>query len=142
MTSKEFLQKPMKIYHRIEQLRLKKQMYEELADSTPGGNYDKPYVQKTRSNQAPFIKWLDKIMDVDKEIETQEKEYKRVEAIVIAAIEKLPNADHQAILLMRYLNEYSWTYICEKLFVSLSTAKRWHWDAINALEYDENEVGP
>ena len=136
MTSKEFLQKPIRIQHRIEQLQLKRKTFEELADSIPGGNYDKPLVQKTRNTQAPFIKWIDKIMEVEKEIEKLEEEFEISKAEVIKAIEKLDNADYQTLLIMRYLNEYSWTSICEKMYVSLSTAKRWHWEAINVLEYE------
>ena len=136
MTSKEFLQKPMRIQHRIEQLQLKRQTFEELANSIPGGNYDKPLVQKTRNTQAPVIKWIDKIMEVEKEIEKLEEEFEVAKAEVIKAIEKLDNADYQTLLIMRYLNEYSWTSICEKMYVSLSTAKRWHWEAINVLEYE------
>ena len=136
MTSKEFLQRPMRLRWRIDALKLQKEQYEELANSIPGGNYDKPVVQKTRSNEAPFIKWIDKIMDIEKKIESMEAEYEEAKTAVVKAIEKLPNPDHQTILIMRYLNEYSWADICDKLYISLSTAKRWHWDAINALEYD------
>ena len=136
MTSKEFLQRPMRLRWRIDALKLQKEQYEELANSIPGGNYDKPVVQKTRSNEAPFIKWIDKIMDIEKKIESMEAEYETAKAAVVKAIEKLPNPDYQTILIMRYLNEYSWADICDKLYISLSTAKRWHWDAINSLEYD------
>ena len=136
MTSKEFLQRPMRLKWRIDALKLQKEQYEELANSIPGGNYDKPVVQKTRSNEAPFIKWIDKIMDIEKKIESMEAEYETAKAAVVKAIEKLPNPDYQTILIMRYLNEYSWADICDKLYISLSTAKRWHWDAINSLEYD------
>ena len=136
MTSKEFLQRPMRLRWRIDALKLQKEQYEELANSIPGGNYDKPVVQKTRSNEAPFIKWIDKIMDIEKKIESLEAEYETAKAEVVKAIEKLPNPDYQTILIMRYLNEYSWADICDKLYISLSTAKRWHWDAINSLEYD------
>ena len=135
MTRKEFLQRPMRLRWRIDAIKKKKEQYEELANSIPGGNYDKPVVQKTRSNEAPFIKWIDKIMDVEKKIESLEAEYETAKAEVVKAIEKLPNPDHQTILIMRYLNEYSWADICDKLYISLSTAKRWHWDAINSLEY-------
>ena len=135
MTSKEFLQRPMRLRWRIDALKLQKEQYEELANSIPGGNYDKPVVQKTRSNEAPFIKWIDKIMDVEKKIESLEAEYETAKAEVVKAIEKLSNPDYQTILIMRYLNEYSWADICDKLYISLSTAKRWHWDAINSLEY-------
>ena len=74
-------------------------------------------------------------MDVEKKIELLEAEYETAKAEVVKAIEKLPSPDYQTILIMRYLNEYSWADICDKLYISLSTAKRWHWDAINSLEY-------
>ncbi len=139
MTNKEFLQKPMRIQRRIDALKLQKQSFEELANSIPGGNYDQPVVQKTRSQQAPFIKWIDKIMEVEKKIEELTAEYEKAKDEVLTAIYQLPNPDYQNILIMRYLNDYSWATICTKMYVSLTTAKRWHWGALNSLKIN---VGP
>ena len=139
MTNKEFLQKPMRIQKRIDALILQKQSFEELANSIPGGNYDQPVVQKTRSQQAPFIKWIDKIMEVEKKIDELTVEYEKAKEEVLAAIYELSNPDYQNILIMRYLNDYSWQTICTKMYVSLTTAKRWHWDALNSIKIN---VGP
>ena len=139
MTSKEFLQKPMRIQKRIDALILQKQSFEELANSIPGGNYDQPVVQKTRSQQAPFIKWIDKIMEVEKKIDELTAEYEKAKEEVLAAIYELSNPDYQNILIMRYLNDYSWQTICTKMYVSLTTVKRWHWDALNSIKIN---VGP
>lgn len=139
MTNKEFLQKPMRIQKRIDALILQKQSFEELANSIPSGNYDQPVVQKTRSQQAPFLKWIDKIMEVEKKIDELTVEYEKAKEEVLAAIYQLPNTDYQNILIMRYLNDYSWQTICTKMYVSLTTAKRWHWDALNSIKIN---VGP
>ena len=95
MTNKEFLQKPMRIQKRIDALILQKQSFEELANSIPGGNYDQPVVQKTRSQQAPFIKWIDKIMEVEKKIDELTAEYEKAKEEVLAAIYELSNPDYQ-----------------------------------------------
>jgi DNA-directed RNA polymerase specialized sigma24 family protein len=134
MTNKEFLEKPIRIKKRIESLKLQKEQFEVLANSIPGGNYDKPVVQMTRTYEAPFVKWIDKIFDDENKIEHLEIKYEAAKAEVMKAIEKLSKSDYQTVLIMRYLNEYSWAEVCEKLYISLSTAKRWHWEAVNALQ--------
>ena len=139
MTNKEFLQKTLRIQRRIDALVLQKESFEELANSIPGGNYDQPVVQKTRNQQAPFIKWIDKIMEVEKKIEELSAEYEKAKEEVLAAIYQLTNPDYQNILIMRYLNDYSWSTICERMYISLTTAKRWHWDALNSVKIN---IGP
>lgn len=134
MTNKEFLQQPMRIQKRIDALIIQKQSYEELADSTPGNSFDQPVVQTSKARQAPFIKWIDKIMEIDKRIAELQAEYEKMKTEVVQVIEKLPDTNHQTILIMRYLNDYPWPTICEKLYISLTTAKRWHFEAVNGIQ--------
>lgn len=134
MEAKDFLKEPSRIARRIESLKIKKAEFETLANSIPGGNYDQPVVQKSHDNKAPFVRWIDKILEVEKKIEEAEKELNKVKSEVLAAIEKIPNEDYQNLLIMRYLNEYTWDEICDKLYISLSTVKRWHWDALVILK--------
>lgn len=131
---KQFLSKPYRISHRIEQLEITKHEYEILSNSIPGGNYDQPVVQKTRDLKAPFVKWIDKKMEVESKIRELEEELNKVKAEVLAAIEKVQNQDYRNVLIMRYLNNCTWEDICSKLYVSLSTVKRWHWDALSYVE--------
>ena len=78
-----------KLRKKIDALRTRRRMYEELANSIPGGNYDEPVVQKTKDNKAPFIKWIDKIIDVDNKIAEFEKELKDLINSSIKMIGKL-----------------------------------------------------
>jgi len=133
MEAKDFLKEPSRIARRIESLKIKKAEFETLANSIPGGNYDQPVVQKSHDNKAPFVRWIDKILEVEKKIEEAEKELNKVKSEVLAAIEKIPNEDYQNLLIMRYLNECTWDEICDKLYISLSTVKRWHWDALKLI---------
>ncbi len=131
---KKFLTKPYRITHQIEQLKITKQEYEALANSIPGGNYDQPVVQKSRDLKAPFVKWIDKIMEVEAKIDELEAELAKAKSDVFSSIEKIQNQDYRNILIMRYLNNSSWEDICGKLYVSLSTVKRWHWNALSYVE--------
>lgn len=133
MTVKEFLLQPKHITHRIEQLKILKKSYEELANSIPGGNYDQLVVQKTRSLEAPFVKWIDKIMEVEKKIAKAEEELNKVNAAVIKAIEAIPDLNYQNVLTLRYINLCTWNEICSALYISKQTGYRWHWDAINQI---------
>ena len=75
----------------------------------------------------------------EKKIDELTAEYEKAKEEVLAAINELSNPDYQNILIMRYLNDYSWQTICTKMYVSLTTAKRWHWDALNSIKIN---VGP
>lgn len=134
MEVREFLLRPSRLQKKINSLNLLKATYEELADSTPGVNYDKPFSQSNRSLQAPFVKWIDKIMQVEKKIEEAEAELAKAKADVVAAIEKIPNQDYQNLLVLRYLNGCTWDDICSSLYISKPTGYRWHLDALDKIE--------
>lgn len=133
MEAKEFLMQPSRIARRIESLKIKKAEFETLANSIPGGNYDQPVVQKSHDNKAPFIKWIDKIMELDKKINATREELNKVKSEVLAAIEKIPNEDYQNLLIMRYLNECTWDEIISKLYVSRATVFNWHCEALKSF---------
>lgn len=134
MDGYKYLSQISKLRKKIDALRTRRRMYEELANSIPGGNYDEPVVQKTRDNKAPFIKWIDKIIDVDNKIAEFEKELKDLINSSIRMIGKIENEDYQNILMMRFINEMMWEDIASELAVSYSTCKRWYYFALTEFE--------
>lgn len=134
MDAYKFLSQISKTRKKIEALQTRKRMYEELANSIPGGNYDEPVVQKSRDNKAPFIKWIDKIMDVENKIAELEKELKSLINKSITMIGKIENEDYQNILVMRFINEMMWEDISKEISVSYSTCKRWYYFALTEFE--------
>lgn len=134
MTKEEFLKQPFKLQHKIDCLKMKKEEFERLACAPTGPVYgDHPH-SPNRNTEAPFIKWLDKIFECEKKIASLETELSKISTTVMSAIEKLDNQDYQNLLIMRYLNFDTWQTICEKLYISYSTCKRWHWNAVQSLE--------
>ena len=72
MTSKEYLMQIYNLDHKIYMMQLEADEYRRLADVIPGGNYDKPFVKPSnRNTEAPFVKWINKALDKEKEIEME-----------------------------------------------------------------------
>ena len=134
MTKIEYLSQVYKLQLKIDKKKIRAKEYERLSMSIPGPNYDQPVVDKTRSLEAPFVKWIGKLIDIQKEIEELEKKLDVLKAEVIGVIETLENEDYKNVLALRYISCLTWGEICGKLYISLSTVKRWHQSAIESIE--------
>ena len=133
MTNKEFLMEPLKLRRQIQKMVQYKVAMEHMADLPNSVNLDKPVVDKTRMYQAPFIAWIDKLIEVDDSIAKLRDRYEAVVERVTNAIAQLANEDYRTILIMHYINDETWDAVASKIHVSLSTVKRWHYDAVNSL---------
>ena len=131
---KEMLLLPHKLKKKLHYLLLKKSEYEKCADSIPGGNYDEPVIQKTRNTKAPFIKWLDKILEVEKEIESTKQELEVTLNQLLILISYIPNEDYQHILILYYINEETILGIAEKMFFAERTVYRYKYLALKEFE--------
>ncbi len=134
MDAYKYLAQISKLRKKLEALKTRKRTFEELANSIPGGSYDEPIVQKTRENKAPFIKWIDKIMEVDKKISEISTQLNELVAEALSKINKIENEQYQNILVMRFISEMVWEEIAEELDVSYSTVKRWYYFALTEFE--------
>ena len=136
MTKIEYLSQVYKLQLKIDKKKIRAEEYERLSMSIPGPNYDQPVVDKTRSLEAPFVKWIGKLIDIQKEIEELEKKLDVLKAEVIGVIETLENEDYKNVLALRYISCLTWGEICGKLYISLSTVKRWHQSAIDIIKIE------
>lgn len=136
MTKIEYLSQVYKLQLKIDKKKIRAEEYERLSMSIPGPNYDQPVVDKTRSLEAPFVKWIGKLIDIQKEIEELEKKLDVLKAEVIGVIETLENEDYKNVLALRYISYLTWGEICGKLYISLSTIKRWHQSAIDIIKIE------
>ena len=106
--------------------------------SIPGPNYDRSMVDGTRSLEAPFVKWMGKLIDIQKEIKGLDKKLdglKVVEAIIV--IETLENENHKNVLALRYIGCLTLGEICDKLYISISIVKRWHQNALDMINFEK-----
>jgi len=134
MTAKEYLMQVQKLEYKISRMKLRSEEYERLSHSIPGPNYDREPVSGTRNLDAPFIKWIMKKADIDREIEYLEEKLVNLKAEIMLTIEKLDSEDYKNVLVMHYINGLPFGEIAENLYVSESTVFRWHRYGLESLE--------
>ena len=134
MTAKEYLMQVQKLEYKISRMKLRSEEYERLSHSIAGPNYDREPVSGTRNLDAPFVKWIMKKADIDREIESLEEKLVNLKAEIMLTIEKLDSEDYKNVLVMHYINGLPFSDIAESLYVSESTVFRWHRYGLESLE--------
>lgn len=140
MTTKEYLLQVRKLEYKISRMKLRSEEYERLSHSISSPKYDSEPVSGTRNLEAPFVKWIMKKCDLDKEIEALEEKLVNLKAEIMLTIETLDNEDYKNVLVMHYINDVSWEDIAEKMFVSLSTVFNWHRKSLQILKLPSSKV--
>jgi len=130
MTAKEYLSQPLNIRRKIKYLKLDLERYEKIIYSCSSPNYENVRVDKSLIKETPNQIALEKCDEIKAKIKNLEKELERVIVDVNKVIEDLDNTEFKLLLKYRYLDEMSYDDIKEKLFVSYSSIKRWHNDAL------------
>ena len=115
--------------------------YKRLANSIPGMSFDAIRVDGTKSLDAPFTKWIHKAMEKELQIAGLIKQLQKVKCEIISVIDKLEDTEHKKLLIYRYIDWDNWNDISSKLYVSLSTIKRWHKNALDCLKIMDHD-GP
>lgn len=134
MDSKEYLEQIRKLEHKIYCMKLRSDYYNTMSFSIPGPTYgEKIGSNPNRNIEAPFMKWLFKKDEIDREIVKLEEKLNFLKAEAIVKIEALENEDYKTILIKRYIEGYKWDDIASLIYVSKSTVKRWHEEALNAF---------
>ena len=134
MTAKEYLMQVQKLEYKISRMKLRSEEYERLSHSIAGPNYDREPVSGTRNLDAPFVKWILKKADLDREIESLEEKLVNLKAEIMLTIEKLDSEDYKNVLVMHYINGLPFVEVAEKLYLSESTVFRWHRCGLESLE--------
>ena len=134
MTSKEYLMQIYNLDHKIYMMQLEVEEYRRLADVIPGGNYDKPFVKPSnRNTEAPFVKWINKALDKEKEIEKEIERLNNLKIEVTSVISQIDNGNYRMVLMLRYLKSMKIEEIAETMHYSIPSIKRWHREALEAL---------
>ena len=138
MTSKEYLMQIYNLDHKIYMMQLEADEYRRMADVIPGGNYDKPFVKPSnRNTEAPFVKWVNKALDKEQEIQKEIERLNILKTEVSDVIDQLDNLDYRMILKYKYFQAMSFSEIATKMYASCSTIKRWHNEALELIVVPE-----
>ena len=136
MTKQEYLSQIAKLKHKIEKMQERIEEYRSLAQSPATAGMGER-VKGSPSGEAPFVKWVYKIIELEKEIEKLQDELQTLQAKVITAIELLENEDYKMLLVLRYVQCLTWDTIQARLNISEATARRWHKASLEKLTVDD-----
>lgn len=134
MTVKEYLNRYQKTKSKIYSLQSLVNEYIRLANEIPGVNFDAIRVDGTRKLEAPYEKWILRIVDYENEIKKMKKILPIYKKEIIDAVEGIEQNNYKKLLIYRYIDSLSWAEISERLYISRSTVKRWHLNALSLLK--------
>ena len=133
MTAKEYLEQIGNLEYKIQRMKERSEYYDHMSYSIPGQDFTRERVQTTPNYEAPFLKWLIKKDEIDREIEKKETELKNLKAEILLQIESWENEDYKNVIMFRYLKHWSWSRVAKASYCSIATVYRWHDAALELI---------
>ena len=133
MTAKEYLEQVGKLEYKINAMKLRSDYYEQMSHSIPGQDFTRERVQTTPNYEAPFVQWLIKKDEIDREIKRKEEKLANLKAEILLQIESWDNEDYKNVIVMRYLKRWGWSKVAKQCFCSIASIYRWHDAALELI---------
>lgn len=140
MTAKEYLRQAYRLTQRIKLDTVELNNLREMANSVSAIRYDRERVQSTRNMDAPFMRTLERLWDLEQKTADELELLSRLQKQVWEVIEAVPNTDERMVLKYRYLHNYTWEQIGEELSADERTIRRWHGQALQHVVLPENPI--
>ena len=139
MTAKEYLKQAYLLDHRInadiaEMERLRKMAYSIRSSGTG------PHFSSTRVTEAPFTRTLEKLWEMEEQINAEIDRLVDLKAQIIKVIGALSDPDERMVLQYRYVENMTWEQIGDKLFVDERSARRWHDKALKHITMPKEPI--
>lgn len=129
MTAKEYLQQAYRLNELIDSDAHELERLRDLAGRISSPNFGER-VQSSRNLDAPFVKYLGDIMEMEEKIQKELCRLVVLKKQILAALESVSDREERLLLTYRYLNNESWEQIAADLLVSMSTVHRIHASAL------------
>ena len=139
MTAKEYLKQAYRIDHRINSDIAELGRLREMSTSISSPNLgDK--VQISHSGDAPFMKCLERIYDLEARINDEIDLFVDLKNEIRSVIDTVPNTDERMVLRYRYIHNFTWEQISDELSADSRTVRRWHGQALQHVVLPENPI--
>jgi len=138
MKPKEYLSRYHKMKVKIKKLQSLHDEYIRLSQNIPGCNFDDIRVDGTRNNEAPFVKWIHKALELEDDIKCLMRELPVVKNEILNSISTLENPEYKRLLIFKYIDWFSWREIADKMHYSIATIRRWHEKALIEIKVPKN----
>jgi len=130
MTAKEYLNQARHLDALINCRLREIDYWRDLSSSVSGTRFDGMPHSPNRPTDAPFVRCLEKIDEIQRSVEEKIAYLVRLKEEINTAIDKLESRDEQLVLRYRYLDDCTWEEISRMLNVSLRTVHRIHGSAL------------
>ena len=134
MDASEYLHRVVAARKRAEGLEFQHKRLEQAANNVPGGTFDEPRTTRNSSGQAPFVRFIDRILEAEKLAKAAKAEYDALAAEAVELIRRMPTVPYQNLLIMRYIDGCAWEEVCDALNVVRQTCWRWQGNALGELD--------
>lgn len=139
MTAKEYLRQAYRLDHRINSDIAEMERLQEMAGSVGSPGFEEHY-NPNRPNEAPFVRCLEKVWDLEQKINSEIDRLIDLKAQMREVIATASNADEQMVLRYRYIHNMTWEQIGDELHADRTTVYRWHNSALNHVTLPEDPI--
>jgi len=140
MTVKEYLHQAYRLDQKIKSDTMEVQNLRVMAGSMSAIQYDKDRVQTSRSTDAPFIRTLEKMWDLENRIAAELETLSDLKKQIREVIEAVPDTDERMVLKYRYIHGLTWEQIGIELCADARTIRRWHGKALQHAFLPEHPI--
>ena len=133
MQGNEFLNRPFILNNKINDKKIKLVFYRELSCSPSSPGFEEHFPSNPNT-KAPFVRYLEKIDDLEQEIAEDYKMLDEIKNEVDNAIDVVEDPMEQMILRYRYLEFLSMPDISVRMHYSLRWTKKLHRRALDSFE--------
>lgn len=133
MMAKEFLRQAYRLNELINSDLGELQNLRELSRSVSSPVFEEK-ISGTRNTDPPFVRYVGKIIDLEKQIQQEVDRLVKLKSDIREAINQMQNVDEKLLLRYRYINFLNWEEICVNLNVSIRTVHRLHSSALQHLK--------
>ncbi len=126
MNAKYYLRQGYRLNERIKDKQERLARFKELSVNIGAIDYSKDRVQGGMNSSAPFENQVEKIIDLEAEIEQDIKELCKLQIEISNAIDAVEDVNCSLVLSKRYLLMKSWDKIAEEMCCSKRNIHRWH----------------
>ncbi len=139
MTAKEYLRQAYRLDQKINSDIAEAERLREIAAGVSAPKLG-DRVQTSSSGDAPFVRSLEKVMELEDEINREIDLYVDLKKQMRQVISAVPNTDERLALKYRYIHNYTWERIGMELKADRTTIYRWHNRALHHVVLPDNPI--
>lgn len=139
MTSKEYLRQAYRLDQRInsdiEEVGRLRSMASSVSSPSLGER-----VQTSHNGDAPFVRSIEKIIELEHKIDQEIDLYVNLKDQIRTVIAKVEDPNEQLVLRYRYVHNYTWEQIGDRLYADRTTVYRWHSNALRHVSLPDDPI--